>query len=98
MATEKEIGAVNQLLAAALRVNASSARVDVSVDVNRSRVDVRISDPVSVSEGAWDWLFYSDHSAYFSGEVFREEVFLARCQELLMVIEGFSGYVPQEVK
>lgn len=101
MATQKEIEALNQLISAAIKVNASSERVDVTVEVNRGRVDVRISDPVAVIAGCadgseWDWLFYGHKSAYFSSDVFTEEAFLERCQEFIGIVNGFEGYAVQE--
>lgn len=103
MATQKEIEALNQLLSAAIKVNASSERIDVTVDVNRNCVDVRISDPIVVlancDEGQnWDWLFYDHKSAYFSNDIFTEEAFLERCQELIGIVNGFEGYAVQEGK
>lgn len=103
MATQKEIEALNQLVSAAIKVNASSERVDVTVEVNRGRVHVRISDPVVVlancEDGSvWDWLFYDRKSAYFSDDIFTEEAFLERCQEFIGIVNGFEGYAVQEGK
>lgn len=103
MATQKEIEALNQLISAAIRVNSSSERVDVSVEINAARVHVRISDPVEVlancdDHSAWDWLFYSEKNACFSNDVFTEKAFLERCQEFIGIINGFEGYAVKEAK
>lgn len=103
MATQKEIEALNQLISAAIKVNSSSERVDVSVEINAARVHVCISDPVEVlancgDSSTWDWLFYSEKNAYFSNDVFTEEAFLERCQEFIGIVKGFEGYAVQEGK
>lgn len=102
MATQKEMEALTQLIQAAAKVNASSRRVGVNVEMNEARVTVRITDPVVVMaaqpDGQWDWLFYDDNSAYFSGDVFTEEAFLERCQEFIGIVNGFEGYAVQEGK
>lgn len=102
MATQKELDATMRLVGVAAKVNASSDRIDVTVDINRSRVSVRISDPVVVlancdDSSKWDWLFYADKSAYFSDDVFTEEKFLERCQEFIDIVNGFEGYAVAEV-
>lgn len=102
MATAKEIEALMRVVHAGLKVNASSERVNVEVEISNCRVSVKISDPVEVlascsDASKWDWLFYDGHSAYFSGEIFSEEEFVARCQEFVDVINGFEGRTVQEV-
>lgn len=96
MATKKEIAALNQLVAAALKVNASTDRVNVEVDISRASVGIKISDPVEVLASCnqlsnWEWLFYDHGHAYFSDDIFSEEAFLARCQELIDVVNGLEG-------
>lgn len=98
MATQKEIEALNQLVSAAIKVNASSERIDVTVEIDRSSVDLRICDPVVVSTPGWEWLYYAGSPAYFSGDIFIEEVFLERCQEFIGIVNGFEGYAVQEGK
>lgn len=102
MATQKELDAIMRLVDVAARVNASSDRVDVDVNIDRFCVTVRISDPVVVlancdDSSKWNWLFYDDKSAYFSDDVFTEEKFLERCQEFIDIVNGFEGYAAAEV-
>lgn len=101
MATKKELALTVKLLHSVAKVNASSSRVNVNVDINHDRVSVRISDPVVVlancQDNDWDWLFYDDKSAYFSNDVFTEEEFLERCQEFIDIVNGFEGYSAAEV-
>lgn len=97
MATEKEIAAVNLLVAAALKVNASSKRVNVHVEIDVHGVDVRVCDPVVVTDAVeWGWLFYSNAKAYFSDDVFREEEFLKRCNNLMESVLSFEGRTVSE--
>lgn len=101
MATEKERNLLNQLIDAVLKVNASSKRVNVELEINHMSVGVKISDPVEVLANCdqpsnWDWLFYDNNHAYFSDDVFSEEAFLVRCQELIDVVNGFEGHCAQE--
>ncbi len=97
MATEKEIAAVNLLVAAALKVNASSERVNVSLEIDSACVRVNVVDPALVSsDGNWDWLYYGGRSAYFSGDVFTESAFVASCDDLLSVINSFEGRTVSE--
>lgn len=98
MATQKEIEALNNLLGAAIKVNASSERIDVTVEIDRSSVDLRICDPMSVGTPGWEWLFYAGNIAYFSSDIFTEEAFLERCQEFIGIVNGFEGYAVQEGK
>lgn len=99
MATQKELDATMRLVGVAAKVNASSDRIDVTVDIDRARVTLRISDPVTVRSKVsdWDWLFYDDKAAYFSGDVFSEDAFLERCQEFIDIVNGFEGYAAAEV-
>lgn len=97
MATEKEIAALNLLVAAAIKVNASSNRVNVGVDIDSFGVGVRVSDPVVVNSSTeWDWLFYGERKAYFSDDCFDEGVFLATCDDLISVVLGFEGRTVSE--
>lgn len=98
MATQKEIEALNQLISAAIKVNTSSERIDVTVEIDRSSVDLRICDPMVVTTPGWEWLFYAGNTAYFSNDVFTEEAFLERCQEFISIVNGFEGYAVQEGK
>lgn len=95
MATQKEMEALTQVIDAAIKVNASSARVNVNVEIDNAQVSVRISDPIVVlancHDSNWDWLFYSDESAYFTDDVFTEDAFIVRCQEFIDAINGFYG-------
>lgn len=86
MATQKEIKITQDLLAAAIAVNASNDLVNVQVDVQRSGVQVRISPDKEVFNPVWDWLFYPEHTAYFSGDVFDEETFIKRCDVFMTEI------------
>ena len=100
MATEKEIAALNLLVGAAIKANASSDRVNVNVDIDMSGVSIRISDPVVVAgahDYQWDWLFYGDTKAYFSDEIFSEDKFLERCHEFISIVNGFEGHSAPEV-
>lgn len=97
MATEKEIAAINLLVAAALKVNASSERINVNVEIDAHGVNARVSDPVIVTDAvAWDWIFYSSDKAYFSNDVFSEKEFLKRCNHLTDVVLGFEGRTVSE--
>lgn len=103
MATQKERELLNQLIDSAIKVNASSDRVNVVLEINHMRVSVKISDPVEVlancdSPSKWDWLFYDHNHAYFSDDVFTEEAFLERCQEFIGIVNGFEDYAVQEGK
>lgn len=100
MATKKEIAALKLLVSAALKVNASSERVNAEVDIDTHGVNVRISDPVAVtslaSDCSWGWLFYSDRKAYFSDDCFTESAFLVRCKELTDAVLSFEGRTVSE--
>lgn len=99
MATQKELDLLMQLVSATAKVNASSERVNVELEISNARVAVKISDPVEVlancdDSSKWDWLFYdrTHQYAYFSDDVFSEEAFLVRCQEFIDIVNGFEGY------
>ena len=95
MATQKEKDALMELVSAALEVNQSSERVDVTVDIHASGANIRISDPVEVAAagvfGSWDWLFYQEGPIYFSNDVFDEETFLDRCRDLTTTVLSFKN-------
>lgn len=97
MATQKERDALSRLISAAIKVNASSERIDVTLEIDRSSVDVRICDPFMVGSTNWEWLFYAGTVAYFSNDTFTEEAFLARCQEFIDVVNGFEGHAAKDV-
>lgn len=86
MASPKELQIVQDLIAAALAVNASNDEVNVNVDVQRSGVQVRISPDKEVHNPVWDWLFYPDNNAYFATDVFDEETFVKRCNVFMAEI------------
>lgn len=100
MATKNEMDALIRLVEAATKVNASSERVNVCVDIHRFGVILRISDPIVVAAnqeiGSWDWLFYGERTAYFSNDVFSEQDFIDQCREWVGVINGFEGRAVQE--
>lgn len=86
MATEKEMQIVAKLVDSAIKVNSTNDNVNVQVDVQRSGVSVRISPDKEVQNPVWEWLFYPDGAAYFSGEVFDEETFVKRCDVFMIEI------------
>lgn len=86
MATQKELEIAQALIVAAIAVNASNDNVNVCVEVTRSSVSVRISPDKEVQNPVWEWLFYSEDNAYFSGEIFREETFVERCDVFMKEI------------
>lgn len=86
MATPKELEITQALIAAAIAVNASNEDVNVAVEVKRSGVEVRISPDKEVTNPTWDWLFYPEGQAYFSGDVFDEETFVKRCDVFMAEI------------
>lgn len=79
MASPKELQITQDLVAAAIAVNASNDAVNVAVDVQRSGVNIRISPDKEVQNPTWEWIFYSDSSAYFSTDIFSKEDFVKRC-------------------
>ncbi len=87
MATEKEMQIVAKLVDSAIKVNSTNDNVNVQVDVQRSGVSVRISPDKEVQNPVWEWLFYPDSAAYFSGEVFDEEAFVKRCDVFMIEIK-----------
>ena len=97
MATPKERELLNQLIDAAIKVNASSDFVDVTVEVDKSSVDLRISNPEEVGKPNWEWLFYAGSTAYFSSDIFSEDAFIERCQEFIGIVNGFEGYAVSEI-
>lgn len=86
MATQKELKFAQKLVAAAIAVNASNEDVNVQVDITRSSVSVRISPDKEVLQPEWSWLFYAESPAYFSNDVFREDVFVGRCEVFMLEI------------
>lgn len=100
MATKNEMVALIQLVEAAAKVNASSGRVNVCLDIHRFGVILRISDPIVVAATretkSWDWLYYGNRPAYFSSGVFTEQDFIDQCREWVGVINGFEGRTVQE--
>lgn len=86
MATQKELEVTQALIVAAIAVNASNENVNVCVDVGRSCVSVRISPDKEVQNPEWEWLFYPESGAYFSGEIFDEETFVKRCDVFMAEI------------
>ena len=86
MATPKELEITQTLIAAAIAVNSSNEYVNVSVDVQRSGIQVRISPDKEVTSPIWDWVFYPENTAYFSSEVFDEETFVKRCDVFMTEI------------
>jgi hypothetical protein len=86
MATPKELEITQALIAAAIDVNSSNDDVNVNVDVQRSGVQVRISPDKEVTNPTWDWLFYPENTAYFSGDTFDEETFVKRCDVFMSEI------------
>jgi hypothetical protein len=86
MATKKELQATQGLIAAAIAVNSSNEDVNISVEVQRNCVQLRISPDKEVGNPVWDWLFYSSNGAYFSDDIFSEEAFLKRCDVFLAEI------------
>lgn len=86
MATQKESQITQDLVAAAIAVNASNDGVNVSVIVQRSCVQVTISPDKEVQNPTWEWLFYPESNAYFSTDVFDEETFVSRCDVFMAEI------------
>ena len=86
MATEKEIQITQGLISAAIAVNSSNEDVNVNVSVQRFGVAVMISPDKEVGNPEWEWLFYPEFTAYFSSDVFPEELFLERCDVFMAEI------------
>lgn len=97
MATQKELEITQSLIVAAAAVNASNDNVNVCVEVTRSGVSVRISPDKEVQNPVWEWLFYSEDNAYFSGEIFREETFVKRCDVFMSEINKHMIAAGEEV-
>lgn len=97
MATQKELEITQALIVAAIAVNASNDNVNVCVDVGRSGVSVRISPDKEVQNPEWEWLFYPEASAYFSGEIFDEEAFVKRCDVFMAEINKHMIVAGEEV-
>lgn len=93
MATQKELQLINGLVAAAIAVNVSNEDVNVSVDISRSCVSVRISPDKEMGNPEWNWLFYSENPAYFSGDIFDEDTFVKRCDVFMIEINKHLVHV-----
>lgn len=89
MATQKELQATQDLIAAAIAVNSSNENVNVSIDIQRSGIQIRISPDKEVGNPEWDWLFYPEHPAYFSDDIFDEETFIKHCDVFMTEINKY---------
>lgn len=84
MATEKEIQIIAKLVDTAIKVNSSTEKVDVQVDVTQRSVTMRIAPSVAeITQGAWDWVFYPGEAAYFSDDIWPESLFVERCEKFI---------------
>jgi uncharacterized 2Fe-2S/4Fe-4S cluster protein (DUF4445 family) len=83
VATEKEKALVAELSDLAIAVN-EQGKVNVSLDIRASGIDMRIHD---VKHMDFDyWLYHSNRPAYFSDDIFSEDDFIAKANEFRHVL------------
>jgi len=83
VATEKEKSLTVELSELAMQVN-EQGKVNVSLDIRASGIDMRIHDVKHIDFDYW--LYHSKSPAYFSDDIFSEDDFVKKAGEFKHVL------------